>query len=59
MELISLYSHEALKRKLLEQNRYSEVHTPLTPRKREIMRWVAAGKSDSRSQASSRFLPRP
>jgi LuxR family quorum sensing-dependent transcriptional regulator len=46
VELISLYSHEALKRKLLEQSRYSEVHTPLTPREREVMRWVAAGKSD-------------
>jgi LuxR family quorum sensing-dependent transcriptional regulator len=46
VELISLYSHEALKRKLLEQSRYKEVHTPLTPREREVMRWVAAGKSD-------------
>ena len=46
VELISLYSHEALKRKLLEQSRYKEAHTPLTPREREVMRWVAAGKSD-------------
>jgi LuxR family quorum sensing-dependent transcriptional regulator len=46
VELISLYSHEALKRKLLEQSRFKEVHTPLTPREREVMRWVAAGKSD-------------
>ena len=47
VELISLYSHEALKRKLLEQSRYKEAHTPLTPREREVMRWVAAGKSDA------------
>ncbi len=46
VELISLYSHQALKRKLLEQNRHKEAHTPLTPREREVMRWVAAGKSD-------------
>jgi DNA-binding CsgD family transcriptional regulator len=44
--LISLYSHEALKRKLLEQRRPDKAHTPLTPREREVMRWVAAGKSD-------------
>lgn len=46
VELISLYSHEALKRKLLEQSRHSEPHTPLTPREREVMCWVAAGKTD-------------
>jgi LuxR family quorum sensing-dependent transcriptional regulator len=46
IELISLYSHEALKRKLLEEQRFKQAHTPLTPREREVMRWVAAGKSD-------------
>ena len=46
VELISLYSHEALKRKLLEQSRHKEAHTPLTAREREIMVWVATGKSD-------------
>lgn len=46
VELISLYSHEALKRTLLEQTRSSEAHTPLTPREKEVMRWIAAGKSD-------------
>lgn len=46
VELISLYSHQALKRVLLEQVRGSEAHTPLTPREKEVMRWIAAGKSD-------------
>ena len=46
VELISLYSHEALKRNLLEHSRHEEAHTPLTAREREIMRWVACGKSD-------------
>lgn len=46
IELISLYSHEALKRKLLEDGRFREAHTPLTDREREVMSWVAAGKSD-------------
>jgi LuxR family quorum sensing-dependent transcriptional regulator len=47
VELISLYSHEAMKRKLLENNRNEQVHTPLTTREREVMHWVAAGKSDA------------
>ena len=46
VELISLYSHQALKRILLDQTRSSEAHTPLTPREKEVMRWIAAGKSD-------------
>jgi LuxR family transcriptional regulator, quorum-sensing system regulator BjaR1 len=46
VELISLYSHEALKRKLLEGMRQKQAHTPLTPREREVMCWLAAGKSD-------------
>lgn len=46
IELISLCSHQALKRVLLEGMRSSEAHTPLTPREKEVMRWIAAGKSD-------------
>lgn len=46
VELISLYSHEALKRTLLEKTRDNKAHTPLTPREKEVMRWIAAGKSD-------------
>ncbi|MDJ0512457.1 MAG: LuxR family transcriptional regulator [Methyloceanibacter sp.] len=46
VELISLYSHQALKRVLVDRMRSSEAHTPLTPREREVMHWIAAGKSD-------------
>lgn len=46
VELISLCSHQALKRILLEQMRSGEAHTPLTPREKEVMRWIAAGKTD-------------
>lgn len=46
VELISLYSHQALKRVLLEGMRSSKTHKPLTPREKEVMRWIAVGKSD-------------
>ena len=31
---------------MLEIQREEVAHTPLTPREREIMQWVAAGKTD-------------
>lgn len=46
VELICLYAHEAIKRKLIEIQRDNTPHIPLTPREREVMKWVAAGKSD-------------
>jgi LuxR family quorum sensing-dependent transcriptional regulator len=46
VEIIGIYSFQALKRSLIKQNRPEAAHTPLTPREREIMQWVAAGKSD-------------
>ena len=46
IEIIGIYSHQALKRALLRQRRDEKAHTPLTPREREIMQWVAAGKTD-------------
>jgi LuxR family quorum sensing-dependent transcriptional regulator len=46
LEIIGIYSHHALKRALVKNQRESIVHTPLTDREREIMQWVAAGKSD-------------
>jgi LuxR family quorum sensing-dependent transcriptional regulator len=46
VEIIGMYAFQALKRARLKQKRSEAVHTPLTPREREIMQWVAAGKSD-------------
>jgi DNA-binding CsgD family transcriptional regulator len=46
LEVIGIYSHHALTRALVAKQREDVVHTPLTPREREIMQWVAAGKTD-------------
>jgi LuxR family transcriptional regulator, quorum-sensing system regulator BjaR1 len=46
IEVIGIYSHHALKRSLLQMKQDAAVHTPLTPREREILQWVAAGKTD-------------
>lgn len=46
LEVIAIYSHHALRRALLALQREKVAHTPLTPREREIMQWVAAGKTD-------------
>lgn len=46
MEIIGIFSHQALSRALVKCQRDEAAHTPLTPREREIMQWVAAGKSD-------------
>jgi LuxR family quorum sensing-dependent transcriptional regulator len=46
LEVIGIYSYFALKRALLQADRDEIRHTPLTPREREILQWVAAGKSD-------------
>jgi LuxR family quorum sensing-dependent transcriptional regulator len=46
LEIIGIYSHHALKRALLQNQRDETVFTPLTPREREILQWVAAGKTD-------------
>jgi LuxR family quorum sensing-dependent transcriptional regulator len=35
-----------LRRSLIQSQREDAVHTPLTPREREIMQWVAVGKTD-------------
>ena len=47
LEIIGIYSHETLKRSLVRDQRDVHAHIPLTPREREIMQWVAAGKTDS------------
>lgn len=46
LEIIGIYSQQALKRALIREQRDQAAHTPLTPREREIMQWVAIGKSD-------------
>jgi len=46
LELIGIYSHHALMRAMVERQREETVHTPLTPREREILQWVAVGKTD-------------
>jgi LuxR family quorum sensing-dependent transcriptional regulator len=46
LEMVSIYSHQALQRALSQERREKgAAHIPLTPREREIMTWVAAGKS--------------
>jgi len=46
VEIIGIYSNHALKRAILQRQRNEVAHTPLTPREREIMQWVACGKTD-------------
>lgn len=46
LEIIGIYSHCALQRALRHKERGAPNHVPLTDREREIMRWVAVGKSD-------------
>lgn len=46
LEVIGIFSHQALQRALIRTKREAVEHTPLTPREREIIKWVASGKSD-------------
>jgi len=46
LEIIAIYAHHALKRAVVQNQRDDAAHTPLTPREREIIQWVAAGKTD-------------
>jgi LuxR family quorum sensing-dependent transcriptional regulator len=46
VEIMGIYCHHALRRSLIQHQREDAVHTPLTPREREIMQWVAVGKTD-------------
>jgi LuxR family quorum sensing-dependent transcriptional regulator len=46
LEIIGIYADQALKRAILQGQREEPAHTPLTPREREIMQWVATGKTD-------------
>jgi len=46
LEIIGIYSHHALKRALVQKQREDAARPSLTPREREIMQWVAVGKTD-------------
>jgi LuxR family quorum sensing-dependent transcriptional regulator len=46
LEVIGIYSHHALKRAISQLERSVPDHVPLTNREREILQWVAFGKSD-------------
>jgi LuxR family transcriptional regulator, quorum-sensing system regulator BjaR1 len=46
IELIGMYSFQALQRSLLAHKRQEAAHMPLSPREREVMHWVAFGKTD-------------
>ena len=46
LEVIGMYSFHAIKRALIRRLRAESVHQPLTAREREVMQWVATGKSD-------------
>lgn len=46
IELIGIYSNNALRRALMRLQQDRVERTPLTPREREILQWVAAGKTD-------------
>ena len=46
LEIIGMYSYEMLKRALIQKQQDKITHEPLTPREREVLTWVAAGKTD-------------
>lgn len=46
LEIIAMFSHQAFERTMINLKRTQHEVEPLTPREREIMHWVAAGKTD-------------
>lgn len=46
LELVGLYAHQALQRAEMRAARRASEHVSLTAREREIMRWVAVGKTN-------------
>jgi LuxR family quorum sensing-dependent transcriptional regulator len=46
LEILGTYAHCALQRAVAQERRKSKERRALTVREREIMRWVAAGKTD-------------
>ena len=48
VEMVCLYTHQALQRHVhRNKSTPTGAHQPLTPREREIMRWVAVGKTNN------------
>ncbi len=46
LDIVGVYAHQALRRFNIRQIRQVKPHQPLTPREREVMRWVAIGKTN-------------
>ena len=46
LEIVGIYSFHTLQRALIEKKRNSKTHAPLSAREREVMQWVAVGKTD-------------
>lgn len=46
LELVGLYAHQALRRASRRDVRRAQLRKPLTLREREVMRWVAIGKTN-------------
>ena len=46
LEIIGMYGYESLKRASLKKQRKDPAVQPLTPREREVLQWVASGKTD-------------
>lgn len=46
IELIGIYAHNALERAIVEPQREKRTGRMLSPREREVLQWVAAGKTD-------------
>ncbi|HAM46220.1 MAG TPA: hypothetical protein DCO73_00635 [Alphaproteobacteria bacterium] len=46
IELISIYANNALQRAVVEPRRENRTGKMLSPREREVLQWVAAGKTD-------------
>lgn len=46
VEIIGMYSHQALRRALRRNNDEGSGRKPLTAREKEVMHWVATGKTD-------------
>ena len=46
LEILGMYGFEALKRTRLKQRHQAPAYQPLTQREREVMQWVAVGKTD-------------
>jgi LuxR family quorum sensing-dependent transcriptional regulator len=46
VEMMGIYTHQAIKRMKLEKSRSAPNYQRLTAREREVLQWVAIGKSD-------------